>query len=333
MAREYLMILEETSYGTPNLTTGAPTSGKNSYIRLDGGNNFGMRAVRQTFEIPYGGGFNVPAIRSGYPVASAGPWNTILHYSQAARILGWGITRINSGRDAPWTTTDSGDVMQVGDLASLSFYHGFQYSDETYKRRGFRGVKPARMRLEGNAQTQLMRLSCDLIGQKPDDDDAFGGSDSSGPNATEFPFPADAGTDYPTDPVLFQHLSGGLTIGSSRTLFESFFLEITNNLDPKHWEGRFLSSLNCYGRRVTIGLEMKLKASPDNREAFEALTAQDTSVVFTNGVTTITFDLNTKCQFVGLDDDFPLDQTYRERGTVLCLWDTSTGADISVAVS
>lgn len=324
--REYLMWHQDLSYGTAALSGGAPATGKYHYIRLDTGNAFDMRGRRITSTIPYGGGFNVPYLRVGKAANVAGTLKTILYYSQASNLLGWALTRVNSGRTTPWTTTDASSVMPPGDLASATIYHAYMLPDGTFARRAYRGVKVASLRLECSADSPLVVATFGLVAQKHDPNSDMGGSDSAAIGTTEFPGPTNSS--WPSDPVLFQESTGLLKIGSTRTQYQDLSIEVTNNLNPLRYESRFLQTCRMTGRAGMLTANMRLKGTPDNRAAFDALTAQDTEVSWTNGSNTVKIDLNTAAIIDDVTDDLPIEGEYNQRLSVASFWDGANAGDI-----
>lgn len=323
--REVLMFVEELSYGTPDLTTGAPTAGNFGYIRLDQGNAFTMQAVPVRQEIAYGGGFNMPALRVGVGAVVEGTLRTHLYREQAAQLMGWALTRIPTGRAAPWTTTDSACVMPVGDLASMSLYHGVYDNCGTLLRKAYRGVKVRSLRLSCSEESPLVVAEFNLVGQKPDPDDVFGGADLTGPDATEFPLPA--GTDYPENPYVLQHST--LTIDSAVTDYAGFTLSADNTLQGRRFEGKFLSRANLHGRTITLSSPLLLKTTPDYIADFESQTPMAVSLVLADGTGTATFDLQGNAVYTEAARDLPLDAAYMVNAVIKAMWDGTAGADFA----
>jgi hypothetical protein len=323
-AREVLMFHRESSYGTPDLTTGAPTSGGFGYIRLDQGNAFKVRAKPAKQSIMFGGGYRVPALRAGTGATVSGTLRTLLYRSQAANLMNWACTRIATGRTVPWTTTDASSVMPIGDLASMSLYHGVYDNTSTLLRKAYRGCKVARLTLSGSEQSPLVVASFDIVGQKPDPDDDFGGVDSTGPDATEFPLPAD--TDYPTDPYLFQHTT--LKIGSAVTLYGGWELSIANTLSPKRFESKFLSTCRWYGRDVTLNAGLYYKSSPDYWGDFDSQVAKDVELTLNDGTGAAKWDMHTNNYYGDLPLDTPLDGDFMVNATLIGHYDTANDTDM-----
>jgi hypothetical protein len=293
MSRHFLMLHEEAVYGTPVLTTSAPTTGRYHYTRLDQLSADVIKVNRAKVDVPRGDGYAgrgmVVKIPGGGVAASV---RQVLCWSQAVRLLGFCGIKINSGKTAPWAV-DSGQT--VGDLASATLYEGIERSDGTIKRRAAVGCKVARWSLSCSRESPLAILSMELIGQKPKENDTLDGADSSDPDATEFPAPS--ATSYPTDPVLWQHLDGGLVIDDSgtdaRSNFTSFTLEVDNALSPYHGTGTWLDSIRHFGARdVTVRTKMLHKATPDDRVFYESQTALNVIATFTSGTKSIVIDMN-----------------------------------------
>lgn len=280
--REFLWLVKETALG---VRTVSPVPGTDSiFIRLSEG-QFGMFENPILKRISYGGGLavNVQTVSDHYE--ARGSLKTELYPSQAPFLMGWGLTRINSGQTSPWTTTEP-----VGDLASCTAYHGYQYADGSFARKRFRAVKVASLGLDVSRSSTTAVLSLDLLGGQVVGS-AFDGTPD--PDATEFPAPTEAM--YPTEsPYTFHMSAGGFTVASVRTQYEDFSFKVTNAMDGLWFEGSYLSLIKFCGRDASADIDLLLKASPDDRSPFEAITAAASSIVFTNGVSgqNMTIQLN-----------------------------------------
>jgi hypothetical protein len=324
MAREFLMMHEESSYGTVTLTSGAPTTGRFMFLRLSGANSFTPRLAPVRSDISYGAGLAM----GGLPVADSwairGTLRTELYYAQAQRLMRWCTTRINSGRTLPWVTTDSAGVMPAGDLASMSLYHGVMRQDGTYKRRRYGGAKVLSWRLECSRQSPVAVLSMEIQASQ-----AYGTASplpvTSDPNSTEFPFPTDA--QLPTNPVLFSQSASGVSLNSTRTLYEGLTLAAQNAMSPKWFESRFLSSLRWLGRSATLEFRNLYRTSPDDRTTFEGLGAVDAQVAFTNGTNTLTIDFNGQNYLDDVADDLGVGTDYMQTLRLKSFYDVAVGGD------
>jgi hypothetical protein len=326
MAREYLMLVKESAFMTPKAT---PVVGTDAfYIRLSEGNGFEMTPNNITETIMYGGGFAVASDVISDHYELKGRLQTKLYPTQASFLLNWWLTRINSGQTSPWTTTEL-----AGDLASVSAYHAIRQSNGVYLRKRHAGCKVASGSLEVSRDGTSATLSLDLVGAR-----TFGCAMDSGtadPDATEFPFPTEA--QYPTGPYTFTQTAGNLTIRSSRTQYQKLTFSTTNALDPKWWENPYVGSMNFYGRTATLAAELRFKASPDDRTAFEQIVDNAASFGFTNGVTgqNVTINMYSANKITGLTYQLPNNQDYLQPITLTSRWDAAavSGAGGDLAVS
>ena len=322
-AREYLWIVKESALGT---VMSSPTAGTDSiYIRLIDGNAFSMVAEPIIEDIPYGGGFAVQAEAVSDHYSCTGSLKTKLYPSQAPLLLAWGISRINSAQTTPWTTTEP-----AGDLASCSVYHAVRRSDGTYSLKRFAGCKVKGLRVEVSRQSTTAMLSLDLQASR-----AYGcaADTTSDPTSGEFAAPTEA--QYPTAPFTFAQTAGTVTVGSTRTQYDSLAIAVQNALDGRWFETSYLSINQFNGRASTLDTDLYLKASPDDRSAFEAITAQTCSVEFNNGTNTTTFQFNGKNHITKLPYDLPLDKAFMTKLSLKNRWDptalSGVGQDLSVA--
>lgn len=334
MAREHLLLVEESSYGVPALTTGAPSTGRFSWIRLDEDNAFSLRMVPDRGKRMWGGGLAVPGQTYADTYTCKGSLRLAVAYSQADRLFKWCTGRVNSGRTAPWTTTDASGVMPPGDLASVSLYHAFQRADGSFKLNRYAGCKVASWNFECSREQPVGMLSMEIQAQRRLGNAKDGSSD---PGTTEFPYLTVADTVYPTDLVLFSHSSTRFSVGgSARSLYSRASIRCTNTLDPNFFESNFLQLLNFFGRSTMLECKNLLKASPDDRTAFEALTAQTVSLAYSNTTNTLTFTMNSKNYFDGLDDDFAMGAAYEQGWRIENYYDASVGGtspDFAVALA
>lgn len=317
-APEFLWLVVESALGTPKTT---PVAGTDSiYIRLADGNSFTMEADPITADVPYGGGLAITAETVSDHTEVKGSLATKLYPAQASLLLGWAMTRINSGQTAPWTTTEL-----PGDLASVSCYHAYMRSDGTYKRTQYAGTKVLSLSLSASRQDPIWKVALELQAVK----NIGNGYDSSpDPDATAFPAPAE--TAYPTGPYMFGHTAGLLNLGGSvRTQYDSLALNIQNAMDPKWYESHFLSELGFHGRASTLEASLRLKATPDDRTAYEALTAQACSLALNNGTNTLTIQYNGQNTISKLPRDLPLNTEFMRTLSLKNRFDPTAAADIS----
>ena len=234
MSREFLMLVEESAYKTPVTTPVVyPTASANAFfIRLDGANTFTMRPRPVMVAVPYGGGVAIDAFRVADKMELKGRLVTKLYAGALSQfLLQWGGQPINAGQTAPWTTTEP-----AGDLASVACYHAIARSDGTIKRRVYLGCKVDGWDLEVSEDSTIATLSLDISGSTPQGNQFDSSTD---PTAVTFPPPTDV--QLPTNPYVFVHASGGLTIGSARTQFQSLKLASKNVLARRFWANRFIN--------------------------------------------------------------------------------------------
>jgi hypothetical protein len=321
-APEFLQLVKESAYGTIMPT---PVAGTDSFfIRLTEGNSFSVNAEPQFTDIPYGGGFAVTAESLSDTVTVVGQLKTKLYPSQDQFLLNWALARINAGQTTPWTTTEI-----PGDLASVSAYHAYTRSDGTLKRTRYAGGKVGQLTLEGSRGNPVWALTLDCVFQKPVGNAYDASTD---PDVTEFPAPAD--TDYPTGPYQFAHTSGGWAVGggayTSRTQFDSVRVSVQNALDPRPFESRYLQSCQNKGRQITLDAAMRLKATPDDRAAFEALTDQNVKLTLNTGAATCVLDFLTRNKIRKWTRDLPLDKVFMANIQLKNVWSASAGNDLAL---
>jgi hypothetical protein len=311
------MMVEETSYGVVNPT---PVKGTSLfYARLPDSNSFSMVLDPVYDTIAYGGGLAVDADFQSDHAEARGTLSTYLYPSQTLFLLGWGLTRVDAGQTLPWVTTNL-----PNDLASISIYHGFVTADGVWKRRHWTGCKCLSFKLDINRGAPMMKFSAEVQAQKP-----IGNAydSSTDPTATEFPFPAE--TDFPLGPWLFGQSAGLFTLNTAvRVSYESLSIAVTNVHDPRFFEGHFLQSCTCHGRKATLDAALRLKNVPDDRAAYEALTAMGCSVGFTAASHTLTLQFNAQNRIGKLPRDLPLGKEFMQNLSLMNLWDPAAPGDV-----
>jgi hypothetical protein len=323
---EYLVLVKESAYGE---TMANPVWGTDAIVvRLAGPNRFTPRPARPLVQIPYGGGVNIRHYTTSGKFAITGSLTTELYASQAAFLLNWCATRINTGRTTPWTTTDAGGVMPVGDLASVTCYHAIRRNDGTTKRRKYVGTKVHSWRLEGNDTDQQFMLSLELQSKKMHGNIIDASND---PDAVEFPEPLDS--DYPTDLYLFTHTVGGFTLDSVRSIYSSMSINVQNSMDARFFEAPFIYLDQFRGRAATMSIKGLYKANPDDRAAFEAIDTHEAEVVIDNGDITTTIQFNGNNVLDQITDDLPLDRVFEQEFLLATQWDNAVHEDLSVSVT
>lgn len=321
MSREFLYIVQESAYKTP---LASPVVGTSSiYIRLDGSNAMKGRPKPITAKVPYGGGLAVNAFTISDKLQTKFTISTLLYASQANFLLQWAGSRINAGQTTPWTTTEP-----AGDLASCAVYHAIQRSDGSYKRRVYLGTKVDSWSFEVGEDSTDARLTLSCTASTPQGNQFDSSTD---PTALVFPAPTDA--QLPTDPFLFIHSSGLLTIGTARAQCSRVKIESKNKFGGKYFANRFLQLYRWLGRETSFEADNLYAATPDDRTAFEGLTAQSVSFELNNTTHTATFTLNAQNVFDSLEDDLKLDDLYFENSSIANQWDNTAGSDLTIATT
>jgi len=327
MSREFLLLVQESAYKTP-VTTPIywPTASANAFfIRLDGANVFTMRPRPVMVAVPYGGGVAIDAFRVSDKIECKGRLTTKLYAGPLSQfLLSWAGQQINSGQTAPWTTTEP-----AGDLASVACYHAIQRSDGTIKRRVYLGTKVDGWDLDVSEDGTIATLSMDLSASTPQGNQFDSSTD---PSAGTFPAPTDAQMPYTgaTGPYVFTHASGGLTIGSSRTQFQSLKLSSKNVIARRFWANRFVNLMRFVGRSTTLEAVNFYVSSPDDRTAYEGLTTETTTLALSNTSHSVTFTLNAASVITQFEDQLPLNDLYTQTMTVTNQWDPTAGSDLAL---
>lgn len=308
-----LTLTQEAVFGTYH--SASPVA---IHLRLDQPNSCKIMTTPEFWSIMSGSGFAVPALYGSQTSGLAMTLSTPLHYSQASFLLGWALTRI-SGGTSPWTTSEIN-----GDLASCTGDLIWTNADGTERTKRFLGCKVATLQLSASRESPVMRCQLGLVASTPQGNSFDSSSD---PTLTD---PAD--TTFPTDPVLFQHLRGGLTLNNvARSNFQSIGFSVQNRVKAYFDESRFANLIRFNGRSTTLTGHSRLKATPDDRTSFEnaATLSSANTVVFTNGTHTITLTLNAQNYFGAINESFPLDEEIYYDWTVQNLLDASAGSDFT----
>ncbi len=336
MSREFLLLVQESAYKTPVSSPVVwPTASANAfYIRLDGANVFTMRPRPVMVAVPYGGGVAIDAFRVSDKIECKGRLVTKLYAGPLSQfLLQWGSQQINSGQTSPWTTTEP-----AGDLASVACYHAITRSDGSIKRRVYLGCKVDGWDIDVSEEGTIATLSMDISGSTPQGNQFDLSTD---PSATTFPAPADAQmpTGGLTGPYVFVHASGGLTIGSARTQFQSLKLASKNVLARRFWANRFINLMRFVGRSTTLEAINFYAPSPDDRTSYEGLLGFNTGAGYTgstctfelnNGTHSVTFNLETNSVITTFEDQLPLNDLYTQAMTITNQWDPANSADLTM---
>jgi hypothetical protein len=290
MARQYLRITPETTYGT------YASGNTHTVIQLDQSNPFTMRPMPIFWSIRTAGGFNGRWQKGSAKTSLGGNLNTICYGSQMAAFV-------------PLISATTGNV-----LKSFTIDHAIVMDDSgsTTVYRRYLGVMCQQAQITASEQNQLMRMSLQLIGQQP-----------ATITGTDFPEPA--ATAYPIDaPYVFEQVSGAFTLGSSRAELEEFNLTIKNYLDPRFMASQYLTRCKYCGRDVDFSTRFPYIVTVD-RSDLESVTAVAASAAFTNGAHTLTFQMNSNNFYAKVDDDLALDKVHLQSVDMECYFDTTAG--------
>src|SRR5271157_4520188 len=323
MSREFLLLVQESAYKTPVSSPVVwPTASANAfYIRLDGANVFTMRPRPVMVAVPYGGGVAIDAFRVSDKIECKGRLVTKLYAGPLSQfLLQWGGQQINTGQTSPWTTTEP-----AGDLASVACYHAITRSDGSIKRRVYLGCKVDGWDIDVSEEGTIATLSMDISGSTPQGNQFDSSTD---PTAATFPPPTDA--QLPTNPYVFIHASGGLTIGSARTQFQSLKLASKNVIARRFWANRFVNLMRWVGRSTTLDAVNFYAPTPDDRTSYEGLTTETTSFELNNGTHSITINMNSASVITTFEDQLPLNDLYTQTMTITNQWDSTAGSDLAL---
>ena len=330
MSREFLMLVQESAYKTPVTTPVVwPTTSANAfYIRLDGANTFTMRPRPMMVTVPYGGGVAIDAFRVSDKIECKGKLQTKLYAGPLSQfLLQWAAQTINTAQTSPWVTTEP-----AGDLASVACYHAIQRSDGSIKRRVYLGTKVDGWDISVSEDGTIATLSLDLSASTPQGNQFDSSTD---PTAITFPAPTDAQLPGPatanTGPYVFVHASGGLTIGTSRSTFQSVTISSKNQVARRFWANRFVNLMRFVGRSTTLQAVNFYAASPDDRTSYEGLTTETTSFALSNGTHSATINMNAASVITTFEDQLPLNDLYTQTMTVTNQWDPTAGSDLSLS--
>lgn len=323
-ARESLVLMHESAYGTPVLTSGVVdyTATTSTFvIPLVESNSFQADFVPSIVFIPFGGGLDVhyDAVADQYGVTAQ--FQTLAYPSLLAFLLDAACTRINTGQTSPWTTTEP-----ACDLASIAAYHTFKMRSGTQKRRKLTGGKIQTLTVSASRQDPRVKVSGTIVFQKETGNAAEASSD---PDGTEFPLPAD--TNLPTGPYLFSHTSANFKrISTAVASYSSVGVTINNKLAPEWFESKFISICSALGREATMTADLLLKSSPDWRSDYQALTTRAYSLKFDNGTKSSLIDFGNSNTVTGLPYELPLGKEFMQKVTITNRWNASASTDIAI---
>jgi hypothetical protein len=324
-SREFLMIVEESAYGTPaaspvvwtQSTAYGLSHASAYYIRLPGDNQFTMR-MRPTgiVRIPYGGGVATDAAMLCDKQECKGQLTCHLSISQAPFLLSWAGVPSN-GSTTPWTYTAT-----VGDLLSCSIYHAIIEFDGTVKRTVYPGCKVDAWSIGCSEGSTIATLTLQISGQK-----ATGNTfdSSSDPTSGTFPEPTDA--NLPIDIFEWIHTSGAITIGGeARANITELNIACTNKLARSWYNSRYIQYLALLGQDLKVSSRLQYVSTVNDRQLYYQLAAEAMSIGFNNGTHGFVLNCNSTNIYDPLEDDLKLADTYYQTQTSNTLWDVTAGS-------
>ncbi|WP_165063440.1 hypothetical protein [Paludisphaera rhizosphaerae] len=330
MATEYLLLVKEDHFGVP---VEDPVLGTDAFaIKLSESNAFSMDVNPTIGEIGRGNGDSGISCFYTAQYTCSGTLQGELYPTLAGVLLNWALTPINGGRTAPWATTAGAGSLPIGDLASVSLYHGWwdDYAG-VYRRKRYSGVKVLSGSLAASSSDPIWKYNFSLQGIRKDVNAAGSVAD---PDATEFPFPAD--TDYPCGPYLWPDLVvGGLKIGTTRADYGNVAFAWTSTINPQFFESKYVKSLRYKGRgnSTTLTVDLAYKTTPDDEAAYQALTAQDTEFTLSTSGHSVKVDLNTNNVISGRTRNFDYGGPFMQNIVVKNAWDKTAGSDLVLTVA
>lgn len=299
-ARRYLRLTPETTWGTFNAL------GTGLIVDLDTANSYTVRPKPVAVDVRSAGGRNRRIKKVSKKTALAGNLNMLLPGSHATAIAAWICAA--EGTDA---------------LGSMTIDYCVQMEDTgntlVYSRH--LGMMVQQATINSSEQAQLTRLALQLVGQQ-----------SATIDVDDFPEPL--ATAYPTD-AYFTHedLSGGVSISTSRTEFETFNVTIKNMLDVKFFESRYPTRIKFCGRDVDWTSKLAYKIVTD-RSNYESNTPVAASAAFDNGSKTMTLSFKGKNHYDNVEDDLDDSKVWLQELSMQSFWDTTaTANDFAITVT
>ncbi len=329
-SREFAMLVEESSYGTP---VTSPTKGTNLfYPRLHDGDSFTGQMNPDLLDIMYGGGRATPAVQVSDSYSCPFTFKTYIYPgAYSAMLLNWCMTPIDSGRAVPWATTDAALVMPPGDLASISIYHAITLNDGSIERKRYSGCKVHSWSLTCSRSDPRAALTITGVAQR---DDLNAAGSVAYPNSTEFPAPLE--TDYPQAPYLFSHSAGFFVIDvgtTIRTQYNSVGMTCTNAMDAIKFESNYLIMDRFNGRTTSLNADLHMKLSPADVSLLQTKTVLNSSLKFYDGTHLFKIDFQSHNYFKSVARSLPLATHFRRAVSVQIFWDPVGTGDLILTTS
>jgi len=296
-AAQVLRFTTETTYGVYN-SAGHGTSAE-AFLRLEGDDAFTVRRTPIYGTIRGADGYNRRVITYNPKYRVAGSLRVSVYPTQAALLLGWALN------------------LTSNDLGSATF----DYYDGT-RQLAMLGAKCGKISLSSSGIVEDSRLmaSIDIVAQATA---APNVNFTTSPAATAFPAEA---------PYLHQELSGALTIGSSRSKFQTFGLEVSNVLSAPFDDLATISNCTFAGRDVTLTALLQYLAATDrtNFEAFpQAAIALEAIFTKVSPSHTATFNMESTGYLTSIADKVPLGGNTYQQLTAASFWDRTAATDLA----
>lgn len=289
----------------------SPAAGTQTILRLTENSSFPTQHKALYWTVRDAGGSNRPVQTGTAQFDTAGKFMTLFYPSQAKLLLDWAITL---GGTFPVLVPQSFTIDHVQVTEDPSF---------TLRYRRYLGCYCENFNLTANNTAASSRAKLEFDFRYTNISDTI--------TVTDFPTPALS--DYPQEqPYGLQEAGTGFTLGTSRSSFTMLNLSVKNILRPLYDESALPQAIRWCGRDVTLGTRVRFKTLTDQSN-FEAQTALACALVFNDGTTTTTFDLQSQTRVSQFTREQPLDNVPYSPLTAMAYLDGTSGTDLTVAVA
>jgi hypothetical protein len=300
-----------TKEATPGTFNASATAADKAHIRLTENSAFPTQPAAIYWTVRGAEGSNRPAQTGTAQFNTAGKLTTLFYPSQAKLLMDWATAL---GGTYPALIPQSVTIDHIQQTEDPSF---------TLRYRRFLGCYVQNMNLTSNNPGAASRAKLEFDILFLDYVDTI--------TVTDFPTPAQA--DYPQDqPYGFQEAGAGFILGTARTSFSMLNLSVKNILRAVYDESALPQVIRWCGRDISLATNFRFKNLTD-RAAFEAQTALDCSVAFTDETTTTTFDFQSQARINQFSRDQPLDNVPRTPLSVMGYLDPASNTDLTVTVT
>ena len=141
-------------------------------------------------------------------------------------------------------------------------------------------------------------------------------------------------SDAPQDCYLFQQMAGHITIlGTARTNFDSFSMQLTNNLKPYFDESHFANAIRIGGRTLTVTTRRRVQATPDVGAAYKQGTTGTASFKWVSGAHSLEIRMGALCYINQIAEEAPIDEEHYFSLTLVNQLDPATCTDFEVIIT